>query len=128
MSAPELKPCPFCGKKAKLVRGGPGNVFVQCQWCMASTDDGSKERAIERWNRRAPDPDLIAEFVAREREGCAQVIHEEQAVIWTQEIMEALAMNGHIDPQTYDDKVEIARLIRDELEVIPAAIRARGQG
>jgi hypothetical protein len=72
-------------------------------------------------------PDLIAEAVAREREACAQVIHEEQAEIWTREIMEALAMNGHIDPQTYDDKVEIARLIRDELEVIPAAIRARGQ-
>jgi hypothetical protein len=72
--------------------------------------------------------DLIAEAVAREREECAQVIHEEQANIWTQEIMEALAMNGHINPQTYDDKVEIARLIRDELEAIPAAIRAKGQG
>jgi hypothetical protein len=69
-----------------------------------------------------------AEAVAREREACAQVIHEEHAEIWTQEIMEALAMNGHIDPQTYDGKVEIARLIRDELEVIPAAIRARGNG
>ena len=54
----DLRPCPFCGKKAKLVRGGPGNVFVQCQWCMASTDDCSKERAIERWNRRTPDPTL----------------------------------------------------------------------
>jgi hypothetical protein len=68
---------------------------------------------------------LVGAAVAQEREACADVIHEEQANIWTQEIMEALAMNGHIDPQTYDDKVEIARLIRDELEVIPAAIRAR---
>ncbi len=50
---PELLPCPFCGENAKIISGGPGNHFIQCQRCAASTDDGSQERAVECWNRRA---------------------------------------------------------------------------
>jgi hypothetical protein len=73
MSAPELKPCPFCGKNGKLMHGGPGNWFVQCQWCMASTDDGSIDRAIERWNRRADLPPTKSEALR-----CPEV----QALVW----------------------------------------------
>lgn len=45
-------PCPFCGSDARLIEGGPGNAYVQCTGCKASTDDRSRERAVELWNRR----------------------------------------------------------------------------
>lgn len=73
----ELKPCPFCGGKAKL-KCDPENWGysaernkIECSKCNSSTDwynwkigDGithadyslerSEEEAIEAWNRRAP--------------------------------------------------------------------------
>lgn len=56
----ELKPCPFCGGKAKLIYIGFMSV-VKCQKCGAFGEvvpdyyeqgDGKTE-AIEAWNRRA---------------------------------------------------------------------------
>jgi hypothetical protein len=46
--------CPFCGWEAHIVSGGPGNHFVQCKGCRATSDDMSMERAIAAWNRRPP--------------------------------------------------------------------------
>lgn len=51
--APTLLPCPFCDGPARLLKGGPGNCFVRCDACSAGSDDGSEERVIEKWNRRA---------------------------------------------------------------------------
>jgi Lar family restriction alleviation protein len=65
----ELKPCPFCGGEAALMKrtecAGHGcyipQVFVACKNCGAKGgkadayfDDGDLESiAVERWNRRA---------------------------------------------------------------------------
>jgi Lar family restriction alleviation protein len=58
----ELKPCPFCGCKAKYVYSMPYNG-VQCTKCKAwgktivdsyEQQDGKNE-AIEAWNRRYTD-------------------------------------------------------------------------
>ena len=56
----ELKPCPFCGGKARWVYRKPFGV-VACKECGARPylhcdeyeEMDSKNRAIEAWNRRA---------------------------------------------------------------------------
>jgi Lar family restriction alleviation protein len=71
--APELKPCPFCGGKALLTnREMPGCAFVVCEGCQAQGDDGTVERVVAAWNRRA---DLhraeVEAAVKRAIEACA---------------------------------------------------------
>ena len=62
MADRELKPCPFCGGKAKYICSMPYNA-VKCTKCgtLGKTvvdsyeqQDGKAE-AIEAWNRRAED-------------------------------------------------------------------------
>jgi Lar family restriction alleviation protein len=60
MTAPELKPCPFCGGKPYLANVEMvGCAYVVCTDCRTQSDDMSKDRAIEQWNTRTdtiPDP------------------------------------------------------------------------
>ncbi len=65
-----MKPCPFCGGEAKFTDGGPGRGFVHCGACSASCDDGSREYAVNAWNKRATDtivPADVAELVIAAR-------------------------------------------------------------
>jgi len=70
---PELKPCPFCGKKAKVSNGWTGIV-----WCECSDDDcpailqDTEEDAIAAWNTR-PEEDRIRRETIKE---CASVLTE----------------------------------------------------
>ena len=63
MTAPEIKPCPFCGGKAKVEKSRTlrGAVFIACR---RGHSDGtlyaSLSTAIAAWNTRTPDP-LLAE-------------------------------------------------------------------
>lgn len=59
----DLKPCPFCGGKAKLIYRKPFSA-VQCTQCLSAANtcvdeyeegDGRK-KAIEAWNKRASEP------------------------------------------------------------------------
>ena len=61
---PELKPCPFCGKKAIFIKleYGDGDAYYgftcehwRCPVCRVLPNYGSEEEAIEAWNRRAED-------------------------------------------------------------------------
>lgn len=58
----ELKPCPFCGGKAKLRiaseiwRDGKveiGGWKAYCENCGIETALENREKAVEKWNRRA---------------------------------------------------------------------------
>lgn len=60
----KLKPCPFCGGEAQLIKNeygdNTGYAFVICQDCgnrakkfSKSLDFCAVEEAIEAWNRRA---------------------------------------------------------------------------
>ena len=59
---PKLKPCPFCGKKAKVLTWslfGMKNTkeyySVSCPGCDINTDNSftTELKAIKRWNTRA---------------------------------------------------------------------------
>lgn len=55
---PELKPCPFCGGKARLNQAYDGSFCVQCTKCGNGTlMEKTKETVIKKWNRRATDGD-----------------------------------------------------------------------
>lgn len=60
----ELKPCPFCGGKAKFVltftAGGLEYGYVRCakkypNCCVYQNKERKLNDAIEAWNRRAED-------------------------------------------------------------------------
>lgn len=62
----ELKPCPFCGGKAKLIThrnyatNGHADYYVECgtdgcTMCLGGICFGCAEEAIEAWNRRTSD-------------------------------------------------------------------------
>lgn len=67
-----LKPCPFCGGRART-EGGIGDVLVECQKCgVCTTYEDSDVIAIAAWNRRATEADLRAE-VERLREALTKI-------------------------------------------------------
>lgn len=54
----ELKPCPFCGMDAKIIReadeDGDRFYYVYCLGCDSATAGyGTREESIAAWNRRA---------------------------------------------------------------------------
>ena len=53
----ELKPCPFCGSENVKIDVDSGIYWCRCIDCKAcSSSDFSKEKAVEKWNRR-PEPE-----------------------------------------------------------------------
>lgn len=53
----ELKPCPFCGGKARHGINYLGQHYVACENCFSHVwendkDHDKKQDTIERWNRR----------------------------------------------------------------------------
>lgn len=60
----KLKPCPFCGGTATLLKGGACTlnpfVYVKCNGCGVTTKEVyivaeycANDKAVEVWNRRA---------------------------------------------------------------------------
>ena len=63
MSDIELKPCPFCGGEAQLVRDRIGLWRVGCKKCNCMTtyqfdfgegEEASQKKAVNVWNTRKP--------------------------------------------------------------------------
>ena len=58
----ELKPCPFCGKKAYSLEPDVSNQFwtVSCLSCVAIDITGpTEEQAISKWNTRHYPPEVM---------------------------------------------------------------------
>lgn len=71
MSVTELKPCPFCGGEAPEITNWRDGALpcVQCSAsCGAVLIHNSSARAVDAWNRRAPDP--LADELAKALEKC----------------------------------------------------------
>ena len=54
---PELKPCPFCGEKVRLIENGERTYSISCRtincyMCGNMSWYASKEEAAKAWNRR----------------------------------------------------------------------------
>lgn len=61
----KLKPCPFCGKTAKVFAFSEGGICVKCMTCYCQTfvesdwsianaeKKSAYEKVVEAWNRRA---------------------------------------------------------------------------
>lgn len=62
MSETKLKPCPFCGGEAEILKNGAGCFQVYCDNCEVrqyAYAHKSKEKAIEAWNTRKPMKDIM---------------------------------------------------------------------
>lgn len=58
MAKNELKPCPFCGGKARKFNGVAGSYGVVCKKCGAKTYPyASQSSATRAWQRRVSEND-----------------------------------------------------------------------
>lgn len=106
--------CPFCGGNPTLINGGPGNCYVRCTKCKASSNDVSRDRATELWNTRAlstpnapvePTPAQVNSaclsyrhdfgLLSVEQKNAARFMAREWLHAWQKEGVEILA--GHLD-------------------------------
>jgi Lar family restriction alleviation protein len=84
MTAPDLKPCPFCGGEAEInplaLETSDFNVACFSGECPVEpqTRGETKAEAIAAWNTRAVDPAAIREAALRE----AAAVAEALAVKW----------------------------------------------
>lgn len=78
MSAPELKPCPFCGGEAEIVRRSAFGVKCSASNHFIRVYGGTEAAAITAWNTRFPDPEITALKERNTRlEKCAIETNEE---------------------------------------------------
>lgn len=56
----KLKPCPFCGSKAKYERMGSAmqSCIIACQTCGCRVETGEVWSCGERWNTRSSEGEL----------------------------------------------------------------------
>ena len=69
MSEQKLKPCPFCGGEAMVVKMGYPH-FVYCTSCGAKVHKWDIERSVDAWNRRSIDADIVEAVKRAIRELC----------------------------------------------------------
>ena len=56
--ADELKPCPFCGREAVILRADCTRLpysIVGCEFCRVFCADEFEEKVIDKWNTRVDD-------------------------------------------------------------------------
>lgn len=59
----KLKKCPFCGGEAELIKRKSNFPYIHGVWCIGckcrTSFEKSEEIAIEKWNNRKPDDDVL---------------------------------------------------------------------
>lgn len=101
-----LKPCPFCGGKAALIKGWCElDNYVMCLECRNRTKPfNTKETAIKKWNTRNPMEEILKQLeetknIAREKfENC---------------ILDACYQQAQLEQRTIDILSEVIELIKN---------------
>nr|DAG29379.1 MAG TPA: restriction alleviation protein [Caudoviricetes sp.] len=93
----KLKPCPFCGSEAKVLRVGSGRV-VKCQGCGVSTSFMA-ENPAEVWNRRSAAKEPVA-IITIDEEQLQRMVDE--AVSTIIDCVELLAVADECDASDVD--------------------------
>lgn len=128
MSAPELKPCPFCGAAPDLVQPCPSGWAVQCNGCGVATGlryslmEDARPLIVEEWNRRAGLAPGIPGFTREEVRTVAEYLADwpDFRVVDVQTLAAAAAMLRAAN-------AEIARLRAREADAerMAAALRSK---
>lgn len=80
MSGQGLKPCPFCGGKAKVMNGP--DDWVQCDGCGAATAfSATVESAIAKWNGRTISMSDQAELARLENIALGTLIRKLEGIV-----------------------------------------------
>ena len=123
MTAPELKPCPFCGGEADIWRAHEGRTaWIACMGkcvVLISKEYLSDDEAIAAWNRRA---DLAAVQPAQVRvKPLTDLVEEFTTAVW--HLMDNSETSGPIDDPTITvwkpDFDEVSKLL-DRIEGLPS--------
>jgi Lar family restriction alleviation protein len=134
MSAPELKPCPFCGATSVIdgttwrASDGKEIAWVSCTACGAYGPTDTVPKAIAKWNAR----------YANDMETCANCMgsgyggHPDSgAVCFDCNGTGGVALPALIAEAVAREREECAKLVLNgsgTLRTLAAAIRSRGQG
>ena len=121
MTAPELKPCPFCGGPAELIFPHDGDrPYVMCVLNFCSGTQKTAEHAIAAWNRRADLPPTLEQ---------AKALPEIKALVEALQFYADPTLTGYdVCVTDYGLGMERGHILQDDGDMARAALRAIGEG
>lgn len=101
----KLKPCPFCGGKAKIIECKEniniGGSVIECSKCMASShvEFGFKENLKSSWNTRANEAEIRNKALEEAAKAMKPILRSMISRIDAYEQINALKTKGDSDDQ-----------------------------
>ena len=117
MTAPELKPCPFCGGAAMLVEPAMGGrPYVACDGGFCTGPKPTSDAAIAKWNTRTvPDPAALVRAALEAAEAKLHWLWDADGTVTERRV-------------SADSTEEIRALAADPAAVAEIVAKAKGAG